>query len=182
VQFDFLTPGEAASSEVVQYAETLPAMASFQTNEYLGGSGAGCSEPITSTIPCTDATFLTILQTGIYPNGQSDPLRAQYIEVFHDNAAVFPVDILTAHGELLPPGISKVATPKGKAPSSPRIPGWKSKARAFRSPAIRVSGRLRISPAISSSHRPEPDCDAQGSAGWHQQRYLPKTTLRCWPF
>ncbi len=116
VQFDFLMQGEAASSAVIQYATTLPAMAAFQTNEYLGGSGAGCSEPVTSTVPCSDSTFLTLLQTGIYPSGQGDPLRAQYIEVFHANAIAFPDDILTAHGELLPPGIVRVNTAEGESP------------------------------------------------------------------
>jgi uncharacterized protein (TIGR03437 family) len=115
VQYDFLMPGEAASAEVIQDAQTLGTMAAFQTNEYLNGNGAACSEPVTNPMPCTDATFLTMLQTGIYPSGQSNPLRAQYIEVFHDNAAAFPDDILTAHYELLPAAISKVANAEGES-------------------------------------------------------------------
>jgi uncharacterized protein (TIGR03437 family) len=116
VAFDFLMPGEAASALVIQYAQTLGTMAAFQTNEYLNGSGAACSEPVSNPTPCTDATFLTLLQVGIYPSGQSNPLRAQYIEVFHDNAAAFPDDILTAHAELLPPGITLVANAEGQSP------------------------------------------------------------------
>jgi hypothetical protein len=64
-------------------------MMAFQTNEYLGGQGGACSEPVTSPTPFTDATFLTLLQTGIYPNGVTDPARAQYIEMFHANAPRF---------------------------------------------------------------------------------------------
>ncbi|HEV2721541.1 MAG TPA: beta-galactosidase, partial [Thermoanaerobaculia bacterium] len=84
VQFNFLMPGEAASPDVVGYAQTLGTMAAFQTNEYLGstGQGAACSEPVTNPTPCTAQTFMTLLETGIYPLGKSNPLRAQYIEVF----------------------------------------------------------------------------------------------------
>ncbi len=104
VQFNFLMPGEAASPTVVQYAQTLGTMAAFQTNEYLGstGQGAACSEPVTNPTPCTADTFLALLQTGIYPLGRSNALRAQYIEVFPANANAFQGDILAAHDELIP--------------------------------------------------------------------------------
>jgi len=104
VQFDFLMPGEAASPAVVGYAQSLGTMAAFQTNEYLGstGQGAACSEPVTNPTPCTLATFLQLLETGIYPLGRSNPLRAQYIEVFQSNANAFPSDIFEAHYELAP--------------------------------------------------------------------------------
>ena len=102
VQFNFLMPGEAASSTVIQAAQTLGTMAAFQTNNYFGstGQGAACSEPVTNPTPCTDLTFLALLQTGIYPLGQGNALRAQYIEVFPANANAFPGDILAAHDEL----------------------------------------------------------------------------------
>jgi hypothetical protein len=104
VQFDFLMPGEAASPAVVGYAQTLGTLAAFQTNEYLGsiGQGAACSEPVTNPTPCTTATFLTLLETGIYPLGSSNPLRAQYIEVFAANADAFPGDVFQAHNEIHP--------------------------------------------------------------------------------
>lgn len=104
VQFDFLMPGEAASSAVTQAAQTLGTMAAFQTNEYLGstGGGAACSEPVTNPTPCTAQTFLAMLETGIDPLGAANPLRAQYIEVFQANANAFPAAILQAHDELVP--------------------------------------------------------------------------------
>ncbi len=104
VQFDFLMPGEAASSAVTDAAKNLGTLAAFQTNEYLGstGQGAACSEPVTNPTPCTTQTFMTMLETGIYPLGISDTLRAQYIEVFQSNANAFQVDILLAHDELEP--------------------------------------------------------------------------------
>ncbi|HEY6842923.1 MAG TPA: hypothetical protein VI391_02055, partial [Thermoanaerobaculia bacterium] len=103
VQFNFLMPGEAASPAVISYAQTLGTMAAFQTNEYFGstGQGAACSEPVTNPTPCSAATFLQLLQTGIYPLGTDNPLRAQYIEVFPANANAFPADILLAHNDLL---------------------------------------------------------------------------------
>ncbi len=117
VQFDFLMPGEAAAAQVVDAANNLGTMAAFQTNEYLGGQGAGCSEPITSTMPCTATTFLAMLDQGIYPRMPTNPLRSQYIEVFHANAAAFPADILQAHFQLLPPAISLVANAEGETPT-----------------------------------------------------------------
>jgi uncharacterized protein (TIGR03437 family) len=117
VQLDFLMPGEAASTEVTQAAQNLGTLAAFQTNEYLGDDGAACSEPVTDPTPCTEATFLALLETGICPLGQSNPLRSQYIEVFHDNAAAFPDDILQAHFQLVPPAISLVANAEGEAPT-----------------------------------------------------------------
>ena len=117
VQFDFLMPGEAASTVVTNAAQKLGTMAAFQTNEYLGNQGAGCSEPVTSSIPCAADTFLAMLETGIYPLGQSNPLAPQYIEVFRANALAFPPDILTAHLQLLPPSISLVANAEGESPT-----------------------------------------------------------------
>ena len=78
-------------------------MAAFQTNNYFGstGQGAACSEPVTNPTPCTTATFLQLLQTGIYPLGPNNALRAQYIEVFPANANAFPADILLGHNDLL---------------------------------------------------------------------------------
>jgi glycosyl hydrolase family 42 (putative beta-galactosidase) len=104
VQFNFLMPGEAASPAVIGFAQTFGTMAAFQTNEYFGttGQGAACSEPVTNPTPCTAETFMALMKTGIYPQGVSGPLRAQYIEVFHANATAFPGDILQAHDELIP--------------------------------------------------------------------------------
>jgi uncharacterized protein (TIGR03437 family) len=104
VQFDFLMPGQPASPVVIQAAQVLGTLAAFQTNEYLGstGQGAACSEPVTNPTPCTAATYLEMLKTGIYPLGESNSLRAQYIEVFQANANAFPDDIQQAHALLVP--------------------------------------------------------------------------------
>lgn len=102
VQFNFLMPGEAASPAVISSAQTYGTLPAFQTNEYFGstGQGAACSEPVTNPTPCTAQTFLALLQTGVYPLGTANPMRAMYIEVFHANATAFQGDILQAHDEL----------------------------------------------------------------------------------
>lgn len=104
VQFNFLMPGEPASPAIVDAAQQLGTLAAFQTNNYFGstGQGAACSEPVTNPTPCTAATYLTLLQTGIYPLGQDNNLRSQYIEIFPANANAFPDDIQQAHFELVP--------------------------------------------------------------------------------
>jgi hypothetical protein len=102
IQFNFLMPGEAASTAVTSAAQTYNELVAYQTNEYFGqtGQGAGCSEPPSNPTPCTLQTYLAMLQTGIAPLGPSNRLRAQYIEVFQSNANAFPADILAAHDEL----------------------------------------------------------------------------------
>jgi uncharacterized protein (TIGR03437 family) len=117
VQFDFLIPGDAAAAQVIDDATNFGTLMAFQTNEYLAGQGAGCAEPISVTVPCTAATFLTMLDQGIYPRTPTNPQRAQYIEVFHVNAAAFPADILQAHFQLIPPAISLVANAEGETPA-----------------------------------------------------------------
>ncbi|HYL98031.1 MAG TPA: beta-galactosidase [Blastocatellia bacterium] len=131
VQFNFLMPGEAASPAVIQAAQTLGTLAAFQTNNYFGstGQGAACSEPVTNPTPCTDATYLEMLQTGIYPLGQSDPLRAQYIEVFPANANAFPDDIEQAHTELDPDTLTlELAKQKANGKLTVRVIGRDPKA------------------------------------------------------
>jgi uncharacterized protein (TIGR03437 family) len=117
VQFDFLMPGDAAAQQVVDDANNFGTLMAFQTNEYLGVGGAGCAEPITVTVPCTDATFLQMLERGVYPRTTSSPLRSQYIEVFNANAIAFPDDILTAHFQLLPPAVLAVANAESGNPA-----------------------------------------------------------------
>ena len=117
VQFDFLMPGDAAAQQVVDDANNLNT--NSVSNQRVSGPGrkAGCAEPITVTVPCTDATFLQMLERGVYPRTTSSPLRSQYIEVFNANAIAFPDDILTAHLQLLPPAISAVANAESWNPA-----------------------------------------------------------------
>jgi hypothetical protein len=105
IQNNSLYPGEPAQSETVQSAESLKTMIAFQTNEDIKGQGAGCGQrgSPNDTTTCTDSTYLSELQMGIYPLGPGNNLRAQYIEVFALNVNATPGDILLAHNELLAP-------------------------------------------------------------------------------
>jgi hypothetical protein len=111
VQFNFLMPGTPAEPAVIQAAQTLGTFAAFQTNTWIAATstqpGAACGGTVTSPVPCTAATYLTLLQTGIYPLSQNNKLRAQYIEVWSSNVNAFPDDILKAHLEL---GLSPLTT------------------------------------------------------------------------
>ena len=103
IQNNSLYPDVPAQSETVQAVQSLGTMIAFQTNEDIRGQGASCGVPTGGdrTTPCTSATFLNELQTGIYPLGKSNSLRAQYIEVFALNVNALPDAIQQAHNELL---------------------------------------------------------------------------------
>jgi len=89
---------------VVAAAQNYGSLPAFQVNDWLGAlGGAACGGGITDPTPCDDATFLQMLQTGIYPLGQAARLRAQYIEVFATNAIAFTNAIWQAHQQLCAP-------------------------------------------------------------------------------
>ena len=67
------------------------------------GQGAACGGTVNSPTPYTSATYLAMLQTGIYPLGRTNRLRAQYLEVFAANVNAFPDETQQAHLELLAP-------------------------------------------------------------------------------
>jgi hypothetical protein len=105
IQNNSLYPDEPAQSQTVQAAQSLGTLIAFQTNLDFGGpsGGAGCGSRGDATpTPCTAATFLQMLETGIYPLGKSNGLRAQYIEVFAANVNAFPAATQQAHAELIP--------------------------------------------------------------------------------
>ncbi|HEX7679752.1 MAG TPA: hypothetical protein VF713_16600, partial [Thermoanaerobaculia bacterium] len=102
IQNNSLYPDSPAPPETIQSAQSLGTMIAFQTNEDVTAQGAGCGSRNSPVVtPCTASTFLAMLNTGIYPLGISNPLRAQYIEVFALNVNAFPATTLTAFDELL---------------------------------------------------------------------------------
>ncbi len=103
IQNNTLYPNVPAQAETIASAESLHTMIAFQTNQDIAfptGKGAACGDGRKDTMLCTDSTYLNELQTGIYPKGPSDSLRAQYIEVFAPNVNAMPGVILEAHNEL----------------------------------------------------------------------------------
>jgi hypothetical protein len=102
IQNNSLYPDSPAQPETIQSAQSLGTMIAFQTNEDVTAQGAGCGsrgDPLPT--PCTAGAFLAMLNTGIYPLGTGNALRAQYIEVFALNVNAFPGVTLTAYDELL---------------------------------------------------------------------------------
>ena len=120
IQNNTLYPGVPAQPATIQFGQSLGTMIAFQTNEDVtsGGNGkaANCGTGLLDTVPCTATSYLTLLDTGIYPLGQTNSLRAQYIEVFSADANAFSDDILQAHLLLAPPLISLVANAEGETP------------------------------------------------------------------
>lgn len=102
IQNNSLYPDSPAQPETIQSAQSLGTMIAFQTNEDVTAQGAGCgSRGDPAPAPCTAATFLAMMNTGVYPLGISNALRAQYIEVFALNVNAFPSVTLTVFDELL---------------------------------------------------------------------------------
>ena len=119
VQFNFLINGRQASRAVVKAAQTLKTMPAFQTNNFYGPTfgGAAASGTVQNKVPCTSATFLSLLEVGIYPTGKDKPMRGQYIEVFPANVLAFPAAVATAHSELVKeiarsPGLRRQRLPR----------------------------------------------------------------------
>jgi hypothetical protein len=102
VQNNFLMPDIPVNPAVIDAHRTFGTMVAFQTNNLfaLTNQGSACGGTVAKPTPCTASSYMQLLETGIYPLGKNNPLRAQYIEVFAENANDFPEDILRAHREL----------------------------------------------------------------------------------
>lgn len=115
VSYQNLDLSQPAEPYVAYAAQTWGTSIGFQTNDYNGLQNAACSGGSAHPGPCTSATYLALLEVGIYPLGKSSPLRAQYIEVLPPDAIAFPDAIKQAHEELTPPAINLVANAEGES-------------------------------------------------------------------
>jgi len=97
IQNNSLYPDKPAMAQTVNSATSLGTLIAFQTNEQGPGHSADCDGT------CSNANYLTMLETGIYPLGPASSLRAQYIEVFAADANAFTNAIGQAHQELFAP-------------------------------------------------------------------------------
>jgi hypothetical protein len=103
VQHDFLIADQPAAPEAVELARTNNLPIAWQTNLYLGGQGkaAAAGGRFGDAIPCDEASFLKLLQNGIYPEGGTGLCaKARYIEVFPSDVIAFPEAIAAAHNAL----------------------------------------------------------------------------------
>jgi hypothetical protein len=106
VQFNFLMASNAANPAVIAAAQNYGTLTAYQVNNWFGSfgpSGSACGGTVNSPTGCDDAGYLDMLQHGIYPLGQTNPLRSQYIEVWATNAITFTNAIRQAHQELFAP-------------------------------------------------------------------------------
>ena len=106
VQFNFLMTSNAANPAVIAAAQNYGALTAYQVNNWFGSfgpSGSACGGTVISPMPCDDASYLEMMQQGIYPLGPTNPLRSQYIEVWATNAVTFANAIWQAHQELFAP-------------------------------------------------------------------------------
>src|SRR5262249_45060735 len=104
VQFNFLMTSNAANPAVIAAAQNYGTLTAFQVNNWFGSYGpssSACGGTVKSPTECHDASYLDMLQRGIFPLGQTSPLRSQYIEVWATNAITFTNAIWQAHLELL---------------------------------------------------------------------------------
>jgi hypothetical protein len=104
VQYNFLMTSNAANPAVIAAAQDYGALSAFQVNNWygsFGSSGSACGGTVNYPAPCDDASYLEMLQQGIYPLGTTNPLRSQYIEVWATNAVTLTNAIWQAHQELL---------------------------------------------------------------------------------
>ena len=116
VAYENLDLRKPAEPYVIYAAQTWGTSIGFQTNDYNNFQTAACSGGSANPGPCTSATYLALLEVGIYPLGKSDSLRAQYIEVLPPDAIAFPDAIKQAHQELTQTAISLVANAEGESP------------------------------------------------------------------
>ena len=104
VQFNFLMTSNTANPAVSAAAASYGTLTAFQVNNWYGSSGSAssaCGGTVNQPTPCDDASYLDLLQRGIYPLGQTNPLRSQYLEVWATNAITFTNAIWQAHQEIL---------------------------------------------------------------------------------
>ncbi len=82
-------------------------MTAYQVNNWFavftGIDSSACGGSVTAPVSCDDASYLNMLEEGIFPLGRTNGLRSQYIEVWATNAVTFTNAIWQAHQELFTP-------------------------------------------------------------------------------
>ena len=104
VQFNFLMTSNSANPAVIAAAQNYGTLTAYQVNNWFaaitGTVGSACGGTVNTPTSCDDASYLNMLEQGIYPLGVTNSLRSQYIEVWATNAVVFTNAIWQAHQEL----------------------------------------------------------------------------------
>jgi hypothetical protein len=106
VQFNFLMTSNAANPAVIAAAQNFGTLTAYQVNNWFGSfgpAGSACGGTVNAPTSCDDASYLEMMQQGIYPLSSTDSLRSQYSEVWAANAVTFTNAIWQAHQELFAP-------------------------------------------------------------------------------
>ena len=90
-----------ASPYPIYASQTWGTTIGYQVNDYDQFQRSACSGNTAHPGPCDSATYLKLLEVGIYPLGQANKLRASYIEVLPPDANSFPDAIQQAHNALV---------------------------------------------------------------------------------
>ena len=106
VSYQNLDLSQPAEPYVVYASQTWGTQIGFQTNDYNNLQKAACNGGSANPGPCTDATYLALLELGIYPLGKNNGLRAEYIEALPPDIISFPNAVKQAHLELVTPQIN----------------------------------------------------------------------------
>jgi uncharacterized protein (TIGR03437 family) len=93
--------GTPPGAEMSDVSKTLNAAIAFQTNEWLN-SGAACSGTLAAPVACTADTFVQLVQQGVHPFGQTNPVTSPFIEIFPPNALALPDAIVNAFNVVVP--------------------------------------------------------------------------------
>ncbi len=100
VSYQNLDTRYPAQSYPVTAAQTWGTSIGYQTNDYDNLMRAACSGSFLHPGECDSASYLKLLEVGIYPLGKDNNLRAIYIEVLPPDTVKYPDAILQAHDEI----------------------------------------------------------------------------------
>jgi len=104
--------GAAPGTEMSYAAQTLHTGIAFQTNEWLN-SGAACSGTLAAPVACTSDTFVKLVELGVHPFGQSNPIQSPFVEIFPPNALALPDAIVNAFNAVVPNALEPVVSHSG---------------------------------------------------------------------
>ena len=100
VSYQNLDIRTTADAYPVYASQTWGTTIGYQVNDYDSFQRSACSGGFEHPGSCDSATYLKLLEVGIYPVGRNNNLRALYIEVLPPDAISFPDAIQQAHNEL----------------------------------------------------------------------------------
>jgi hypothetical protein len=100
VSYQNLDTTHPADPYPIYAAQTWGTDIGYQVNDYDQFQRSACSGTFIKPGLCDSASYLKLIEVGIYPLGQDHSLKALYIEVLPPDVLSFPHAIQQAHNEL----------------------------------------------------------------------------------